>query len=406
MNEPKRVRRAGRLGLLGGLARVDWLGGVSLLASAIARGWSGSRPPQVAGSRRALLTVGVIGQLFALSLLISSWQLYRQPVVVLAVWVAMSTALPLVTLLAARSGGLSGRAVIPMIGLLAVADIVVPAEAMEQRIGPAGWNWGAVAISLLALAVYRPVPEVIACGLLHAAAVFAWALVEVQPLEPGTVVLVAAGAIIPPLGAAQFVNFYVGVLNEREQAGRQSAQIIAREASEAAVEQDGRRRLARIRAEVAPVLGHVVAGAPLPLDSEHSAGAGRAANRLRAQLLAGRDLDWLLRSSGSDDEAFDVQVLTDPVARRRLDDETRSAVGSLVGLLRRHRPWDQMAVTITARQEHEVAVTVVATGDRAGAAGSDPAVHTAAHRLGGDVTVLDEQSLVIEGAVRVQADTS
>ena len=384
-----------------GVDRVAAVQRARQLPGDLLRTWRESHPPPVAGSRRTLLIVNAIGQLFAFSLLASSWSLYRQPVVVLAVWVAMSTALPLATLLAGRPGGLSGRAVILIYGLLVVADLVVPAEAVEQRIGPAGWNWGAVAISLLALAVYRPVPEVIAGGLLHAGAVLGWALVEVQPLDAGTVVLVAAGAIIPPLGAAQFVNFYVGVLSEREQAGRRAARIIAREASEAAVEQDGRRRLVRIRAEVAPVLGYVVAGAPLPLDAEHAAGAARAADRLRAQLLAGRDLDWLLRSADSDEELIDVQVLSDPVARRRLDDETRSAVGSLVGLLRRHRPWDRMAVTITAQDEQELAVTVVATGERAAAAGSDPAVGTAAGRLGGEVTVIDGQILVIEGLVHV-----
>ena len=365
--------------------------------------WPGSRPPPVARSRRTLLTVCALGQLFALSLLISCWSLYRHPFVVLAVWVAMSTVLPLATLVAGRAGGgLTGRAVTPVFVLLAVADVVVPAEAMEQRIGPAGWNWGAVALSLLALAVYRPVPEVIACTLLHAAAVIGWALVETMPLEPGTVVLVAAGAVLPPLAAAQFVNFYVGVLGEREEAGRRAARIAAREVGEAAVERDGRRRLLRIRAEVAPVLGYVVGGGPLPLDAGHAAMAARAATRLRSQLLAGRELDWLLRSAGPEDgEVVDVQVLSDPVARRQLDDETRSAVGSLVGLLRRHRSWEQMAVTITAREPADLAVTVVATGEGAAAAGTDPAVHTAARRLGGEVNVIDEWSLVIEGNVRV-----
>jgi hypothetical protein len=95
----------------------------------------------------------------------------------------------------------------------------------------------------------------------------------------------------------------------------------------------------------------------------------------------------------------EVQVLSDPVARGQLDDETRSAVGSLVGLLRRHRPWDRIAVTITAREQFELAVTVVATGERAESAGIDPAVDTAARRLGGDVTVIDGGSLVIEGVV-------
>jgi hypothetical protein len=373
----------------------------------LARSWAsaGDRPPPVARSRRTLLTVCGLGQLYALTLLASSWSLYRHPVVVLTVWVAMSTVLPLATLVAGRSDGLTGRAVIPVFVLLAVADVVVPAETFDQHVGAPAWNWGAVALSLLALAVYRPVPEILACTVVHAGAVLAWALVEVQPPEPGTVVLVAAGAVLPPLAAAQFVNFYVGVLGEREEAGRRAARIAAREVAEVAVEQDGRRRLLRIRVEAAPVLRHVVAGAPLPLDAEHAALAARAASRLRAQLLAGRELDWLLRSSGPEDNedgaVVDVQVISDPVARRALDDETRSAVGSLVGLLRRHRGWEQMAVTITAREPAGLAVTVVAIGESAEPAGADPAVHTAARRLGGQVDVLDEWSLVIEGVVRV-----
>lgn len=78
------------------------------------------------------------------------------------------------------------------------------------------------------------------------------------------------------------------------------------------------------------------------------------------------------------------------------------AVGSLVGLLGRHRPWDQLAVTITARADLEPAVTVVAAGEQAPAAGADLAVGTAAGRLGGDITVIDGRNLVIEGLVRVQ----
>jgi hypothetical protein len=372
--------------------------------AAITRLWAGSRPPQVAGSSRTLLTVCAIGQLFALSLLAGSWSVYRHPILVLAIWVAMSVALPVATLIAARArAGLTGRAVFPVMVLLGVADFVVPAQSAGQPIGPAAWNWGAVAISLLALAVYRPVPEVIVYTLLHAGAVIGWVVLETQSEEPGTVVLVVVLAMIPPLAAAQFVNFYVGVLGEREEAGRRAARIAAREVGEAAVEQDGRRRLLRIRAEVAPVLSHVVAGALLPLDAEHAAAAARAAARLRAQLLAGRELDWLLRSIGSDDEVIDVQVISDPPARRLMDDETRSAVGSLVGLLRRHRPWDGLAVTITTRESAELSVTVVATGERAESAGADPAVETAARRLGGEVDVIDGQSLVIEGLVRLSA---
>jgi hypothetical protein len=372
---------------------------------ATVRGWAESRPPQVARSRSTLLTVAAIGQLFALLQLFGAWQTYRQPLVVLVFWVLLSAALPVLTLVAAREdgGAVTGRTVAPMIALLVVADVLVPAESTTDRIGAAGWNWSAVAIMLLALAVYRPVLEVMLCSLAHAAAVFGWAAISHPAVDLGTVILVAAGAIIPPLAAAQFVNFYVGILNEREEAGLRAAQIEAREAADAAVDQDDRRRLARIRAEVVPVLQHVASGASIPLDVEHAEAARRAAARLRSQLLEGRDVDWLFSAtSGPDDDpAIEVRVVSDAGAREVLDDEIRSAIASLVSLLRRHRPWDRLAVTLTARQRTQLAVTVVATGDCAVRAARDPAVDTAVRRLGAHLSVVDERTVVIEGLVVV-----
>ena len=361
-------------------------------------------PPPVARSGRTLLVVGVIGQVFALIQFVGFWSVYRHPLVVLGFWVVLSAALPVMTLAASRAGGVvSGQAVVPVIVLLAVADVLVPAETSVGRVGAAGWNWGAVAIILLALAVYRPVVEVMVCSLAHAGAVLVWAALPGDPVDPGTVVLVAAGAIIPPMAAAQFVNFYVGMLSEREEAGRQATQIEAREAAEAAVDRDSRRRLTRIRAEVVPVLQHVADGAAIPLDSEHADAARRAAARLRSQLLEGRDVEWLLSATADneDDPSLEVRVVTDATAQEMIDDEIRSAVGSLVSLLRRHRPWERLAVTLTARQATALAVTVVATGDCAAAAVRDPAIETAARRLGAAVTMIDERIIVIEGVVQL-----
>ncbi len=369
------------------------------------RGWADSRPPQVARSRSTLITVSAIGMIFALSQFLGAWNSYRHPFVVLAFWALLAAALPLMTLVATRDGGaVTGRTVAPMIALLAVADVLVPAELTTGRIGAAGWNWSAVALLLLALAVYRPVLEVMACSVAHAGAVFVWAAFTHPAVDLGTVILVAAGSIIPPLAAAQFVNFYVGILSEREEAGLRAAQIEAREAADAAVDQDDRRRLARIRAEVVPVLQHVATGASIPLDVDHAEAARRAAARLRSQLLEGRDVDWLFSAtSGPDhDPAVEVRVVSDAGAREVLDDEIRSAVVSLVSLLRRHRPWDRLAVTLTARHRTQLAVTVVATGDCAVRAARDPAVDTAARRLGAHLSVVDERTVVIEGLVVIE----
>lgn len=380
-----------------------------------------TRPPPVARSGRTLLVVGLVGQLFALVQLIGAWHLYRQPLVVLGFWTAMTASLPILTFAVARFGGgsASRRGTLPLLALLAVADVLVPAQATSARIGQAGWNWSAVAILLLALAVYRPVLDVMVLCALHSAAVLAWAFLPAAnsaTVEPQIVVLVLAGAIIPPLVAAQFVNFYVGMLSEREEAGRQAAAIEAREAAEAAVERDGRRRLSRIRAEAVPLLQHVVQGAAIPLDAERAESARLAAARLRSQLLEGRDVAWLLAatdgpdgldspdgldgSDGPDDDpVVEVRVVTDNVARRLLDGDLRSAIASLVGLLRRHRPWDQVAVTLTGRQESELVITVVATGDCAVRAAQDRAIETAARRLGAELSVVEERIVVIEGVV-------
>src|SRR5207244_10849275 len=132
-----------------------------------------------------------------------------------------------------------------------------------------------------------------------------------------------------------------------------------------------------------PVLHRVAAGASLPREGEQAEAARRAAGRLRSQLLEGRDVDWLFSAaSGADDDpAVEVRVVSDATAREVLDDEIRSAVVSLVSLLRRHRPWDRLAVTLTARQRTRLAVTVVATGGCAVRAAHDPAVDTPARRL-------------------------
>jgi hypothetical protein len=368
-----------------------------------------SKPPPVARSGRTLLIVGAIGLLFALVQLTGAWQVYRDPVLVLGFWLALSAALLLMAWIVARHGGeVAGQTVVPMIGLLVAADVVVPADTMTGRIGAAGWNWGVVAILLLALAVYRPVLEVMLLCLAHAGAVLAWAVLAGEGVDPGTAVLVGAGAVIPPMVAAQFIHFYVGILSEREQAGRRAAQIEAREAAEAVVERDGQRRLARIRASVLPVLRHAGSGAPIPLDAEHAEAARLAAARLRSQLLAGREVGWLLsgatgRVGQDDDVAVEVQVVTDAAARQVLDDDLRSAVASLVSLLRRHRPWNQLAVTLTARQRSGLAITVVATGDCAVVAARDPAIQTAVQRLGVELSVVDERIVVIEGVVAVVA---
>ena len=154
------------------------------------------------------------------------------------------------------------------------------------------------------------------------------------------------------------------------------------------------------------MLHEVVAGAALPLNAAAAEAARQAAARLRSQLLQGRDVDWLLSASAAlaGDPAFEVGVVSDDAARQLLDDEIRSDVGSLVGLLRRHQPWERVTVTLTARRQDQLSVTVVATGACGNRAARDPAIGSAAGRLGAVVNLVDERNLVIEGVIPAAVD--
>lgn len=366
-------------------------------------------PPAVERSGRTLVVVGAFGQAYAVLLMAGSWGSYDRPWIVLGCWVAM-TAVPVVLTGAAavRADGTPGPlAVVPAVAVLAASDVVVPALAGPgERLAEGAWNWGAVAIMLLLLSVYRPAAEVLVLTAGHALAVLLWAFVPGpdRPVDPVNLVLVLSGCVIPPLAAAQFVGFYLEGLRRRQDAGHRERDLRARAAAEEAVSVDRQERLARLRADAMPILRDIAEGAPLPLYPERAAAARRVAERLRRELAEGREVDWLLRRQiGADrGDGVDVQVVTGLGASRLLTDEPRAAVAAVVNLLRRHPGWDRITLTMAGAEDGSVALALVAQGEAATVAVQDAAVRAAAAQLcpaAGSPSLDDERTLVLEGRI-------
>ena len=367
------------------------------------------RPVVVERGGLGVLAMSSFGQAYALLLLALAWTGYRSPWVQLGLWLLLTAAAPAMVAVARRNGGgLPGHVVVPVVALLVVLDLAVPALVGGGRdpIGPAAWNWGAVAIALLWLAIYRPAAEVLSLAALHAAACLAWAVaVPVDPNDPVRVALSAALCLLPALAGAQFVGFYLGVLLRREAAARAERETRARQAAEEATRRDWRQRIDRVRREALPLVSEVAEGRPLPLDEVAVARARRISDRLRRELVGGREIDWLLRAQvagdggvtdeGGDDQV-DVEVVTGLGAARLMSDETRVALGALVSLLRRHPGWTRMTLTVAGAPDRSLMLALVATGPAAAAAHADVAVRAALRPLAATSALDEGETLVIQ----------
>jgi hypothetical protein len=371
------------------------------------------RPPVVERSGHGVIAMSSFGQAYALLLLGLSWTGYDRPWVQLGLWLLLTAAAPAMVAVAERhGGGLPGRAAVPVVALLVVLDLAVPALTGGGRdpIGAAAWNWGAVAIALLWLAIYRPAGEVLSLAALHGLACLVWSLaVPVAPNDPVRVALSVALCLLPALAGAQFVGFYLGVLLRREEAARAERETRARQAAEEATRRDWRQRIDRVRREALPLIAEVADGRPLPLDEVTVARARRISDRLRRELVGGREIDWLLRAQVAGDgradgepgdepgdEQVDVEVVTGLGAARLMTDETRVALGALVSLLRRHPGWTRMTLTVAGAPDRSLMLALVAKGPAAAVAHADDAVRAALRPLAATSALDEGETLVIQ----------
>jgi hypothetical protein len=355
------------------------------------------------------LAIGGFGQAFALLLLGLSWGGYPDPPAVVGLWALLTAATFALPAVAVRTGGsVPGVAIVPVVAVIALVDVAVPAlDGDPDAVGPATWNWGAVALTFLVVALYRPAAEVLALVALHVAGVLVWTLGDGVANDPVRVTLAACGSCLPALAAVQFLGFYLGVLAHRERAALAGRESRARQAAEDAVAHDWRARIARVRDDALPLLREVSDGAPLPLDPAATAAARRVSGRLRRELLGGREVDWLLRAEVAEQPAapqdVDVEVVTGLGASQLMDDETRVALGALVSLLRRHRGWTRMTLTVAGAPDRSLTLALVAHGAAAGAAAQDDAVLAAVRLLGATAALDDPQTLVIQARLEVPA---
>ncbi len=367
------------------------------------------RPPVVERSVAVALAIGVFGQFYAALLLASSWSVYPAPFAQLGLWLLLSAATAALVVVAARRGGeLPGSAAVPLVAVLVLMDVAVPALVGDNDpIGPAAWNWSAVAMTILLLAIYLPAAVALSLAALHGLAVVAWAVSDPADGDPVRLAIAVGGAVLPALAGAQFLGFYLGVLARRDEAARAERETRGRQAADEAVARDWRQRISRVRAEALPLVRDVAEGGPLPLDELTAARARRVSGRLRRELVGGREVDWLLRAQvaapesrdgedGADGDAVDVEVVTGLGASQLMTDTTRVALGALVSLLRRHAGWTRMTLTVAGAPDRSLMLALVAHGSAAGPAAADEAVLVALRSLGGSIALDDPDTLVIQ----------
>jgi hypothetical protein len=369
---------------------------------------------------RLVVIVAVQAQLFALIEIFQSRSAYRSVPACLILWLVSAT-VPLACVVAARRAGgvLSARAFLTASGLLFVVDVGLPVLVpTADRAGPAMWNWGAVGVTLLTLAAFRPLRDVLIMAAGHTLiGVAATATAFGQPGAGAfSLLVVANAAATPALAVAQYLSRYIRAVRLREQAVGARREIETRNAASQAVRADAAARLGALQAEVIPLLTSVATGSATARDEQVARTARRLAGEIRRELVEARSGSWLLpaapSAAGNGADAWPGLGLLDPHRLlARLQDADRAALIVLVGALRRHSGWHRVSVALTpgdasqasigelAAGPSPVTLTVVATGSPAAAAARDVDVIAAARRLRASVEVDSATVFVAEAGL-------
>ena len=372
---------------------------------------------------RLVVIVAVQAHLFALIEIIESLSAYRSVPGCLVLWL-VSAAVPLACVLAGRQAGgvLSARAFLIAVGLLLVVDLGLPVLVpTAERGGAAMWNWGAVGVTLLTLAAFRPLRDVLSLAAGHG--LIAVAVTATAFGQPGagafSLLVVANAAVTPAVAAAQYLNHYVRAVRLREQAVSARLAIDTRNAAAQAVQADAAARLSALRAAVIPLLSSVANGRTAVDDAQVAQTARRLAGEIRRELVEARSGSWLLaaapsRAAADRPDGWPGVVLLDPHRfLARLRDADRGALIVLVDTIRRHSGWQRVSVALTpgdsspaspgdlAADPSSAALTVVATGPPATAAVRDVDVIAAARRLTAVVEADSATVLIAEASLAI-----
>jgi hypothetical protein len=367
---------------------------------------------------RLVVILTVQNHLFAGFVIVQQRPHFRSIAAVIGVWLC-SFAVPLVcVVLARRHGGvLTRRAfVLAGAGLIAI-DLALLAQVPRALVGTSAmWIWGTVGVTVLALAPLRPMRDIVRLAATQATcclASMAWAWGE--PSVTGFRVLADLnGVLVPALAAAQFIGLYVVALRSREQISTQATAARARMMAAEAVESDTVRRLARLRAEAAPLLRAVVAGRARLDDPEAMADARRLSDHLRRELLESRSGAWLIGLPASQvtavSERTRVPDVLDPQhCLERVSDTDRASLTAFVNALYDEGEWDRLTVALVSSSDRAsdldptAALTVVALGTMAPHAAEGLVVMAAARELGARLTPESARILTADATLHLRS---
>jgi len=370
------------------------------------------RVPQVG---RIVVLCGVLAHLYAAGLLLASVAAYRSAAAVGCAW-AVSAAIPLVVVARARRhGDVLGPAATIVVGaaVLLIDVVVLALVEPAARAGYANWAAGALGLVVLGLAAYRPPRDILALGALHFAVTLVGGLTAGSASVHGVpgVLLASIAAILPPLVAAQFLHLYAAALRTRQQAVAARARVEAASRAQEEVRREERERLARLRAETAPLLDAVAAGAELPLAPEQASRARELAAALRAELVANQATTWLTTALAGAEPAARVEVVDGARVADRLDGPARARLLAVVQRARECAGGDGRVVVALAADSPDSAVCVV-TAAGAAPSGSrraqlvrpDAWLTAAVEALAGSVAV-EEGVVVIEARLWLDGGT-
>lgn len=347
----------------------------------------GKAVPAARGIWRTAGIITVLGQTFAGVLMLASWADYSVPWAVAVAWTAVWAAVCTVAVSAGRTGHTRNWMITAALLMLCFVDVVVPlASPSSGRLAAAGWNWGSVALALLALTAYlRPIVVVmLAVG--HATAALLWGAVSFHSMDmPGVATVVAiGGCLLAPITGACFVRDYKVLRVEREAAARRRTEATADLRSREASRVDAEVRLRRLRARAVPLLSAVADDTLVPLSSAGRLEATALAHALRSELIVGPSLSWLVASTRA--HRVPVRVLTGRVRPNHLDEATRSRLAALVDVLAAHDDWDDITLSLRHRShDQSLDLDLVGLGDAAATAYFDPAVRELCMALGADL---------------------
>jgi FtsH-binding integral membrane protein len=363
-----------------------------------------------------VVVLTVQAHLFNALYLITRPDIYHSQAAAIALW-TVSLTVPLCCLATARRAGgvLSARAfLIAGAIMMLVVDLGLILDTERSQLGDtAVWQWGAVGVSILTLAPFRPPRDILALAMVHAGLAAASLVIAIgQPtVTPYRAVLDLGAALLPAFAAAQYVQLYGRALRLRDRAVATELQARTQAEAARAVQEDSRYRLGALRDAAVRLLSGVRDGDD-PRTPQVVAEAQRLSDAVRSELVEARSGAWLLdrprrRREGTGRDGWPGLILLDPDRLLgQLGGEDRASLAAVIEALADVGEWRRISVVLVRDDERDdrldQATVAVVAGGPAAARALDDAVLSACVRSWGATGDPEEEGLItIERVVRL-----